>query len=203
MSLRVIDGGAKPPEPEEIDGSIRPFRDYAEVYYANGWIPLPLPPRAKSSPPSRTTGRYDPPKWKDIKEMLSSAHEFSNIAIRMPLFAFGNDVDDYGDKNGASTMLLVEEESGLILPETYSSSARTDGASGIRYYRLPDSRVGTHLPGKLGPGVEVIQHRHRYAVAPPSIHPDFERHYKWYAPNQPLDGNGTFDVPRAKKVALV
>src|SRR5690606_32377887 len=35
----------------------------------------------------------------------------------------------------------------------------------------------------LGPGIEVIRHGHRYAVAWPSTHPDTGRPYRWITPD--------------------
>ncbi len=64
------------------------------------------------------------------------------------------------------------------LPVTVRSTSRDD-RSGISLYRVPP---GTRLRGGDGPGVEIIQYHHRYAVAWFSVHPDGPR-YHWLWPN--------------------
>lgn len=188
---------------KDNDDGIRPFADYAEQYWEAGWLVFPLPPGEKHPPPNRRTGRYQAPSWPDVKGWLKKARD-ENIGLRAPDGLIGIDVDDYLDKegmpkNGGQTLKDLEDEL-HALPASWTSTARLDGVSGIRWFWLPGSPKGLHLPGNLGSGIEIVQFRHRYAVAPPSLHPEGER-YKWYAPGQPLDGNGTFDPPilRRKK----
>ena len=81
-------------------------------------------------------------------------------------------------------------------------AART-GISGIRLYRVPAGWKGAGIlpaapvceghplpggrearPGDLVSPGEVIQHHHRYMVAPPSAHPSGRR-YRWLGGNLP------------------
>jgi hypothetical protein len=170
-----------------------PFRDFAEKYYAAGWIPLTLDPQEKEPPPNRTTGRYPVPTWDVIKSWIRNA-KHHNIGVRMPDGMIGIDVDAYKE-GGPEQLAKLSAELGA-LPDTWISSARADGLSGIRYFRIPP---GLHLPANLGTGIDIVQFRHRYAVAPPSIHPNGER-YKWYSPGSPLDGSGTSEPPVIQRV---
>jgi hypothetical protein len=170
-----------------------PFRDYAEKYYAAGWIPLRLDPREKEPPPNKTTGRHPIPSWDIIKSWIKTAKDH-NIGVRMPDGMVGIDVDAY--KEGGRERLAELQRDLGPLPVTWVSSARSDDVSGIRYFRIPP---GLHLPGNFGTGIDVIQFRHRYSVVAPSIHPNGER-YKWYAPGKAIDGQGTCEPPVLKKV---
>ena len=88
------------------------------------------------------------------------------------------------------------------LPESPRATSRDDGISGIRLYRVPPGWTGAgdlpampvcqggHLlpdgheakPGDLVSPGEIIQHHHRYLVAPPSVHPSGRR-YRWMGGN--------------------
>src|SRR5690606_13563434 len=77
-----------------------------------------------------------------------------------------------------------------------TSTSRSD-MSGIRWFRIPTGQ----LPGKLihpdndeQSGVEVIQHHHRYAVVPPSIHPT-RRTYHWITPDGQAVPDGRLPKP--------
>lgn len=170
-----------------------PFLDYAEKYYAAGWVPLRLDPRQKEPPPNHTTGRYPEPSWDTVKKWLKGAKDH-NIGVRIPDGMVGIDVDAYKE-GGRERFAELEAELGP-LPPTWISSAKHDGVSGIRYFYVPR---GLHLPGNLGTGMDIIQFRHRYAVVPPSIHPNGDR-YKWYAPSQGLNGEGTCEPPLLQRV---
>jgi hypothetical protein len=132
-----------------------------------------------------------------------------NIALRLPEDVIGIDLDLYLDpsKDHPAIERLAAWEA-LVgplgpLPESPRATSRDDGVSGIRLYRvpagwkaagiLPAAPVcqGHPLPGGrearpgdlVSPG-EVIQHHHRYLVAPPSVHPSGRR-YRWHDGNLP------------------
>lgn len=137
---------------------------------------LPLPPRAKKYPPNGYTGSTGvDPSGADIYAWAEQ-HP-GNVALRMPPDVIGVDVDAYGEKQGAATMSRSRVAWGP-LPPTWRITSRDDGVSGILLYRVP---VGLAWPGEIGPGVEILQRGHRYAVAPPSIHPE-GRAYRWIDP---------------------
>jgi Bifunctional DNA primase/polymerase, N-terminal len=132
-----------------------------------------------------------------------------NIALRLPEDVIGIDLDLYPDPSkdhpAVERIAAWEALVGPLgpLPESPRATSRDDGVSGIRLYRvptgwkaagiLPVAQVcqGHPLPGGrearpgdlVSPG-EVIQHHHRYMVAPPSIHPSGRR-YRWHDGNLP------------------
>ena len=154
-----------------------PYASAAADYQRGGWSPLPLPARTKFPPPTGWTGYDAPaPSGADVHEWATNGHGAGNIALRMPESVLGLDVDAYGGKPGASTLSDAVARLGG-LPPTWVSTSRDDGISGIRFYRVPAGRCWADV---LGPGVEIIHHGHRYAVAAPSVHPE-GRPYSWRA----------------------
>jgi len=175
-----------------------PYKDAAFKYLTHGWKgPLPVGnrPRQKTHPPAGYTGNDG--AWPTEDQIAAWIEERPNvnIALRLPEHVIGIDVDDYSDKPGADTMIATTEKHGK-LPRTWVSTSR-EGRSGIRWFRLPEPGV---LPGKLVhpddpsiSGVEIIQHTHRYAIVPPSIHPE-GRPYRWIKPDGTTVTDGA--VPR-------
>lgn len=110
----------------------------------------------------------------------------------------GIDVDAYDGKTGDQTIETWEKKYGK-LPETWISSARDNGVSGIRYYLVPS---GYSWRGNLGrdSGVDIIHRGHRYAMVFPSFHPKSEEalgkgngqggagQYLWFRPGQSPTG---------------
>lgn len=186
---------------------LNPYRDTAEKYFNKAFFgPLILPYKAKEKPPSDYTGRQAAYPEKDtIRDWINDG-ERHNICVRLAgvdkeYELLGIDVDDYwkGDKKkeGASQLLALENSLGP-LPDTWISSARTDGKSGIRYYRVPR---GLAFRGKADKDIEIIQKRHRYAIVWPSIHPDGGT-YWWFppgtAPSKTGLGAWDGDIPDAR-----
>jgi len=132
-----------------------------------------------------------------------------NIALRLPDDVIGIDLDLYPDPSkdhpAVERMAAWDALLGQLgpLPESPRATGRDDGISGIRLYRVPSGWKGAGilpgapvceghpLPGgreakpgdRVSPG-EVIQHHHRYMVAPPSVHPSGRR-YRWHGGNLP------------------
>lgn len=154
-----------------------PYASGALELWEAGWRGiLPLPRRAKAWPPTGYTGAGGTdPSYPDIHAWAEN--HSGNIALRMPPNVIGIDVDAYGDKKGATTMSHSRTAWGE-LPPTWRITSRDDGISGIALYQVPP---GLAWPGEVGPGVEILQRTHRYAVAPPSIHPE-GRAYRWITP---------------------
>jgi hypothetical protein len=157
-----------------------PYAAAYETYRRAGWNgTLPLPPRRKSSPPKDTTGEGG--AWPSVADCMAWAdgpEGAGNIALRLPHDVIGLDVDAYDGKLGAWSLTAAEQRYGP-LPATWCTTARGDGVSGIRLYRVPE---GLAWPGEVGPACEIIQHRHRYAVVWPSVHPGGPT-YQWYGPD--------------------
>lgn len=176
-----------------------PYAAAARAYFDGGWRGvLPLPPRCKAWPPSGWTGHNA--GWPTAENVAAwrRAEPDGNVALRLPAHVVGLDVDAYDGKAGAATLAALEAAWGE-LPATYMSSARDDGASGIRFYRVPE---GLKWPGEAGPGIEIIQTAHRYAVVAPSAHPSGSR-YRWRSPagdlliNEGPAPNGLPELPVA------
>lgn len=168
-----------PPEPlPEHTPHPQVFAAVARDYRNAGWDGvLPIPARKKSSPPRGFTGESGTwPTEIQLNTWVQRAPD-ANIALRMPHNVVGIDVDNYDNKPGAQTLNKLEQRCGP-LPPTWISTSRSDGISGIRFYRLPEP---VKLVGAL-PGIEIVQHHHRYAVVAPSIHPE-GREYQWIDPD--------------------
>lgn len=146
-----------------------------------GWGVLKLPYGQKKTPPDGYTGQNGiMASAADVQCWIDEGP--ANVGIRMPEDVVGLDFDCYKEV-GRLSKARLEDECGP-LPETWTSTSRTDG-SAIHYFRVPVvPGVRFHDPAE---GIEVIQHHHRYAVAPPSLHPDTHRIYVWRAP----DGSST------------
>jgi hypothetical protein len=165
-------------------GSGQPFKQYALEYFQRGWLPLPLPAGEKSPPPLNFTGHHPSPQLEDVEGWISSVEDRANIGLRVPDGIIGIDVDAYAGKQGGAGLAALTEKFGT-LPPAWTLSARADGISGIRFYRVP---LGKHWPGEIAPDIQIIQYRHRYAVAWPSIHPKLKKMYRWYPPGAPING---------------
>jgi hypothetical protein len=176
----------------DLDGTSATGYGQAQAdYLAAGWPSvLPLPKGQKWPPPKGFTGK----KYADVvptaEQHKAWAEQYpdGNLALRLPPGVLGVDVDDYGDKHGAETIAQIEARAGVAFPDTWISSSRDDGVSGIRFYRVPEG-----LTWKNQPDVEVIHTGHRYAVVWPSIHPE-GRAYRWHC-QLPWDGSPRFPRP--------
>ena len=169
-----------------------PYKTGAPLYRDAGWTGvLPLPPKKKSPPPTGYTGwnGKDPsPKMIETwcNETVGDFQAASNIAIHMPDGVVGIDVDHYNGKTGGTTLRKTKQELGP-LPDTYISTSRDDGVSGIRWYRV---EPGLRWPTGPGKDIEFIHKGHRYAVVWPSIHPKTEKAVQvvrplWYRSDAP------------------
>lgn len=171
---------------------------------------LPIPYGEKHPPPTGFTGhaaRY--PTVDEIEQWCEDGNR-RNICLRLAGVSqehevIGIDVDHYTsggkEKRGGDQLQALEDQLG-VLPETWISSARTDGTSGIRYYRVPR---GLAFRGKIDKDIECIQKGHRFAVVWPSKHPDGGT-YRWFAPESDLVDKGWVqngEIPDARTLALL
>jgi hypothetical protein len=158
---------------------VHPYGDNAEHYWSAGWRGiLPLPSNRKEPPPYGYTGANG--EWPSFADVFAWAEEnpSANIGLRLPSNVLGVDVDCYSGKVGRRTLDNAISRWGP-LPLTWVSTSRDDGVSGIYLFRVPDD---LRWPGEVGPAIELIQRRHRYMVAPPSVHPS-GRVYGWIDPD--------------------
>lgn len=204
--------------------STDPFAFSVVQYRLKGWNVLPLPEKKKKSPPGKSsdtkglgfTGRDGRlVEDEDVEQWLKD--EFwkrGNIAVRpgnviqynnMDYEVIGIDVDDYEGKSGGKHLLELEKTHGP-LPNTYTSSARADGVSGIRWFLTPSGFEYLGKPvlkstGKASDSIEIIQKKHRYGILFPSVHPEGLQ-YRWYGRGQAPDGiHFTDEIPNVVKLA--
>jgi Bifunctional DNA primase/polymerase, N-terminal len=184
-----------------------PYGRAAGRYLELGYSPLPLPPGQKWPPPKGWTGARTPMADLEQVRRWERSDPDANIALRLPDDVIGIDLDLYDDPTkdhpSPERQAAWRELVGRLgqLPESPLATSRDDGVSGIRLYRvpagwksagilpaapvceghpLPDGREAR--PGDLVSPGEVIQHHHRYMVAPPSVHPSGRR-YRWLGGN--------------------
>jgi hypothetical protein len=160
-----------------------PFGTMALAYRANGMEgTIPIPPGSKRLNLRGYTGDAGVmPTDAEVAEWLQAKADH-NIAWRLPHGFLGLDFDHYDDKEGGATKAELEAKLGP-LPPTPISSARTDGLSGIRIYAVPE---GLRFKTAPGPGFEVLQFRHRYAMVYPSINPKTDTVYRWVPAGEDL-----------------
>lgn len=204
-------------------GSAAPFSSAAIEYTRKGWNVVPLPPHKKKSPPDDVTGRLgrfttedDLAEWMDPKAFSEVPWHKGNIAIRagnvvtvdnIDYEIIGIDVDAYDGKHGAEHLLQLEKKYGP-LPSTWTSSARDDGVSGIRWFLSPIGYEYMGKPrlanGKASDSIEIVQRVHRYGLVFPSWHPDTKGQYWWYDRGVKPDGTNTSSrIPYAKELAIL
>jgi hypothetical protein len=198
----------------------RLYASAARVYLAAGYSPLPLPLGQKWPPPKGWTGAAAPMVGLEQVYCWIRSDPDGNIALRLPEDVIGIDLDLYPDpsKDHPAIERLAAWDAlvGSLgpLPESPRATSRNDGASGIRLSRVPAGwRAAGILPAApvcrghplldgrearagdlVSPG-EVIQHHHRYLVAPPSVHPSGRR-YRWHDGNlPPVSGLPLFERP--------
>lgn len=187
-------------------GSAEPFKQWAEKYLESGYAPIPLPPGKKNPPPTGWTGRPGKisdrdqvNRWMDSLDLnhklFTNGIAKANIGIRLSTITVdgveydmvGIDVDHHPEdkddpKNGGPQLEYFEKKLGK-LPETWCSSARINGISGIRLFLAP---AGLMWRGDLGFGgedIDIISKNYRFAVCFPSTNPDANnRQYWWYPP---------------------
>lgn len=195
-----------------LAGEVNPYADTARDYRRAGWRgPLPLPFKEKHPPPTGWTGRAAHDPTDDQITEWCDRTEPQNICIRLAEIdddheIVGIDVDHYAkgskQKSGFDQLTKLAESLGP-LPATWTATARTDGKSGIRFFRVPS---GLAFSGKVADDIECIQKGHRFAVVPPSAHPDGGT-YWWYPPGtEPISENRTVwdgAVPDAQSLPML
>jgi len=195
-------------EPQFI-GSAKPFGGSARLYRQRGWTGIfPLPAREKHPPPNGITGRRG--KFADDDLLINWLNDTTackgNIGVRLgnaveidgnEFEVIGIDVDDHRDdplkpKVGGEQLQYLEQKYGE-LPDTWTSSSRADGVSGIRFFLVPKGLAYRGNCGEHGGDIDIIQRVHRYAVVYPSWHPKGGQ-YLWYPPGVKPTGMAAIDA---------
>lgn len=176
MGTLPLPAGKKNPPPRGYTGSGRPDPEPKQVRQwakdnANGNLAL----RLGEVPQQITRTRVDLPA-------IYAGNPVDGWEL------IGIDVDDYGAKNGLADLRRLEQgdaeagEPGLgVLPSTALSTARWDGwnehRSAIRVFMIPR---GFRFMGKAAPDIDIVQKRHRFMLAWPSVNPDANgAQYQW------------------------
>ncbi|WPH58034.1 DNA primase/polymerase [Gordonia phage LuckyLeo] len=194
-------------EPARDINSSRPFHRTAQAWLDKGHLPFPLKPKGKNPlEKDAYTGKKNPfPKAPQafVDAQLAKAPQKANIGIWVGPDVICLDIDDYvkdegTDKEkryvGFAEYEKLAEELGP-LPDTYITTARADGKSGIRWYRLPEKYINRetlnntiNFSGKASSNIDVVHRGYRFAVVGPSIHPETDSPYRTYAPGVAPDG---------------
>ena len=163
-----------------------PYAQSVAIYREQGW-PAVLPVEGKARQlPMGYTGHHclDPSSADMLDWQLERGQD--NVVLRMPPDVIGIDVDNYGNKQGAETLLKAMEAWG-VLPKTYRSTARgkDDPRSGIYFFRWPHGFPhNMRITGKVSidgqSDIETIHFDYRFAVVWPSVHPETGEVYQWY-----------------------
>lgn len=165
------------PGPPETDGLI--YARHALTYFGLGYSPLPLPPRTKKSPPPGFTGASAPMATEDEVRDWCVERPDANIALRLPDTVIAIDVDATDGKTGVETMRAAAAKLGKLPPLGRSTASTETKGHGHYLFRVPaGTRLVENLNHLFGAHVDLIQHTHRYIVAPPSIHPNGHA-YEW------------------------
>lgn len=153
----------------------------APLYRQAGWqSPLPVVGKDRNLPDGFTGYDGVDPSERDVGTWIND-RPGDNVCVRLSDDVIGIDVDAYDGRNGARTIQFWTEQLGVPLPPTWKSTSRSDGDSGIYFFRVPHGRRWKSALGKDS-HVEIIRRHHRYAVVWPSRHPDTNRPYLWYSP---------------------
>jgi bifunctional DNA primase/polymerase-like protein len=118
--------------------------------------------------------------WPDdtTNELWAGRYARANIALRLPRWIIGLDVDHYSDKYGGDSLAELQDQLGP-LPGTFVSTARDDGVSGIRLFMVPGDFVGSAWPSQAAVDIDMITWYERYVICAPSVHKT-GREYRWY-----------------------
>ncbi|WP_148222497.1 bifunctional DNA primase/polymerase [Rhodococcus opacus] len=172
------------PEPDDTPRA-SPYADGATELWNAGWrgvLPTKRPGTKWPIPEGYTGYEGVYPSYADLMAWTEDKPA-SNIALRMPKNIIGIDVDAYDKKQGAVTFARALELWGP-LPDTWISTSRNDGVSGIRFFTIPEGtalRTIIELDGTKD--IEIVQYFHRYAIVAPSVHPLTSSTYRWVMPD--------------------
>lgn len=161
-----------------------------EAYTEAGWpVAIPVSNGKKYPPAEGTTGNVPAPTPEKLGEIWDEYDPTNpNLALRLhsgreEFDVITVDVDHYGVKTGVDTIRELEKQLGGF-PWSAPTSTRRDPSTqtGQYFFRV---RKGMSWKGAIGPGVDVIQDTHRYAVVYPSIVDGLQ--YQWYIDGEPSD----------------
>jgi putative DNA primase/helicase len=124
--------------------------------------------------------------WPDdnTNRLWAGRYARANIALRLPRWVIGLDVDQYSDKYGGDSLAELQEKLGP-LPGTFVSTSRTDGVSGIRLYAVPGDFASSAWPSQAAVDIDMITWYERYVICWPSVHKS-GKVYQWRLDDVPI-----------------
>lgn len=153
--------------------------NYALRYALLGWHVLPLDPGTKK-PLGRLARNGFHDATTDEQQIRSWWGTAPEAGVGIALKASGLVAVDIDPRNGGlETMERLEAQHGAVISDVL---AYTGGGGEHRVFA---AALVEHLPGKLGPGVDLKADG--YIAVEPTIHPS-GRTYQWEASSDPLDG---------------
>lgn len=165
-----------------LDERTGPYGKAALAYVKAGW-PEALPiwkggTRDKQPMVRGYHGREGTYPDKSTSQLWANRYARQNIALRLPRWIVGLDVDEYDDKYGGDSLGELQDKLGP-LPATFVSTARTDGVSGIRLFMVPGDYANSAWPSQAAEDIEMITWYERYVICAPSMHRTGGQ-YRWY-----------------------
>lgn len=169
-----------------------------EAYTRAGWpVVVPVSSGKKYPPAEGVTGNVPAPSHKEMLEIWEKYTPTQpNLALRLhsgrdDFDVITVDVDHYGVKTGVDTIRELERQLGAFPWSAPMSTRRVPSTqTGQYFFRV---RKGMSWKGAIGPGVDVIQDTHRYAVVYPSIVEGLQ--YHWYIDGEPSDIPNIDELP--------
>jgi len=157
----------------KLDERTGPFGQAALRYIKAGW-PEALPiwrGGTKDKQPMVRGYHGREGIWPDdtTNKLWANRYARVNIALRLPRWIIGLDVDHYSDKYGGDSLAELQDKLGP-LPGTFVSTARDDGVSGIRLFAVPGDFVKCDWPSQAAVDIDMITWYERYVICSPSIH---------------------------------
>jgi putative DNA primase/helicase len=164
-----------------LDERQGPYGESALAYIKAGWpeaLPIWRGGQRDKQPMVRGYHGKDG-VWPDdmTSRLWAGRYKLANIALRLPRWVIGLDVDHYNEKYGGETLADLQDDLGP-LPVGPVSTSREDGVSGIRLMQVPGDYVETHWPSQAGEDIEVISWYERYVICAPSVHKS-GKVYRW------------------------
>lgn len=169
---------------------LSPFAQGAFAYFELGWFPIPtsyfgqrikgeLVDSKKPLVKGFTGYQDEEENWTTEADISKWSRQIdkANLGLRLPKNVIGMDVDAYDDKAGKQTLEKFERDYGP-LADTWVTTSKKDGVSGIRLFRLPEGVDASELVGGL-PGIEIVKWNHRFISVSPSLHVKTGDPYFW------------------------
>lgn len=131
----------------------------------------PLPYNQKFPPEPDTTGQHGTAPTPEMLEAwndLRGCNYYLRVAPDVIVLDVDYKEDDEGNVilNGMATLRALEAELDIEIPAIYVNTRGNPEQKGHIFMRCPK---GMHFKGTAGPGIDIVQHTHRYCVFAGSV----------------------------------